>query len=79
MEDVKPLLVNRHEARRLLGGIGDSKLYELMNRGDIEGVFLDNKRLFTYTSLVAFAERLPKAQPDAIKRQAGNLKYCDAR
>lgn len=78
MEDMKPLLVNRHEARRLLGGIGDSKLYELMNRGEIEGVFLDNKRLFTYASLVSLTERLPKDQPDAIKRQAGNLKYCDA-
>lgn len=79
MEDVKPLLVNRHEARRLLGGIGDSKLYELMNRGEIVGVFLDNKRLFTYASVVSFTERLPKAQPDGIGRRVGNLKYCDAR
>lgn len=78
MEGMKPLLVNRHEARRLLGGIGDSKLYDLMNRGEIEGVFLDNKRLFTYASVVALAERLPKSQPDGITRRIGNLKYCDA-
>jgi len=78
MEAIQPLLVNRHEARRLLGGIGDSKLYELMNRGEIEGVFLDNKRLFTYASVKALSERLPKSQPDGIGRRVGNLKYCDA-
>ena len=78
MEDMKPLLVNRHEARRLLGGIGDSKLYDLMNRGEIEGVFLDNKRLFTYASVAALAQRLPKSLPDGIGRRVGNLKYCDA-
>lgn len=77
MDNLKPLLVNRHEARRLLGGIGDSKLYELMNRGEIEGVFLDNKRLFTYASVEALAERLPKSQPDGIGRRIGNLKFCE--
>lgn len=80
MEEVEkkapPLLVDRKEARRQLGDIGDSKLYELFNRGEIEGVFLDNKRLFTMASIEAYATRMPKARPTGIARRVGNLKYC---
>jgi hypothetical protein len=77
MECMKPILVDRHEARRLLGGIGDSKLYDLFNRGEIEGVFLDNKRLFTLTSIEAFTTRLRTERPEGVSRRLGNLKYCE--
>lgn len=77
MEDTKPILVDRKEARRQLGGIGDSKLYELFNRGEIEGVFLDNKRLFTMASIEAYAARMPKARPEGIARRVRNLKDCE--
>lgn len=70
------LLVNRHDARRMLGGIGDSKLYDLFNRGEIEGVFIDNKRLFRVSSIEAYVARLTNAQPDGIAKRVGNLKYC---
>lgn len=76
MEEMKPLLADRHEARRLLGGIGDSKLYDLFNRGEVEGVFIDNKRLFTIRSIEAYVARLSNAQPEGISRRVGNLKYC---
>lgn len=76
MEEMKPILVDRHEARRQLGNIGDSKLYELFNRGEIEGVFLDNKRLFTLKSIEEYAARLRIERPEGIARRLGNLKYC---
>ncbi|MCT2557372.1 helix-turn-helix domain-containing protein [Tsuneonella sp. YG55] len=79
MDDLKPRLVDRHKARELLGNIGDSKLYDLFNRGEIEGVFLDNKRLFVVASIDAYIDRLTNARPEGVTRRFGNLKYCDAR
>lgn len=78
MDDFKPRLVDRHKARELLGNIGDSKLYDLFNRGEIEGVFLDNKRLFVVASIDAYIDRLTNARPEGVSRRVGNLKYCDA-
>lgn len=77
METLKPIFVDRHEARRILGGIGDGKLYDIFNRGEIEGVFLDNKRLFTLRSIEAYAERLSNKRPQGIDQRMGNLKYCE--
>lgn len=74
----QPRLVDRHTARKLLGNIGDSKLYDLFNRGEIEGVFLDNKRLFVVASIDAYIDRLTNARPEGVSRRVGNLKYCDA-
>ena len=78
MDDFRPRLVDRHKARELLGNIGDSKLYDLFNRGEIEGVFLDNKRLFVVASIDAYIDRLTNARPDGISRRVGKIKYCDA-
>lgn len=78
MDDLKPRLVDRHKARELLGNIGDSKLYDLFNRGEIEGVFLDNKRLFVVASIDAYIDRLTNSRPEGVSRRFGNLKYCDA-
>lgn len=78
MDDFKPRLVDRHTARKLLGDIGDSKLYDLFNRGEIEGVFLDNKRLFVVASIDAYIDRLTNARPEGVSRRVSNLKYCDA-
>jgi hypothetical protein len=70
--------VDRHKARELLGNIGDSKLYDLFNRGEIEGVFLDNKRLFVVASIDAYIDRLTNVRPDGVARRYGNLKHCNA-
>ena len=78
MDGFKPRLVDRHKARELLGNIGDIKLYDLFNRGEIEGVFLDNKRLFVVASIDAYIDRLTNARPEGVSRRVGNLKYCDA-
>ena len=78
MDDLKPRLVSRAKAKELLGDIGDSKLYDLFNRGEIEGVSLDNKRLFVVASIDAYIDRLTNARPDGVSRRVGNLKYCDA-
>ena len=78
MDELRPRLASRAKARELLGGIGDSKLYDLLNRGEIEGVFLDNKRLFVVASIDAYIDRLTNARPEGVSRRFGNLKYCDA-
>jgi len=78
MDDLRPRLVDRHKARELLGNIGDSKLYELFNRGEIEGVFIDNKRLFVVQSIDAYIDRLTNNRPQGIARRVGNLKYCES-
>lgn len=78
MTDLRPRLVDRHKARELLGNIGDSKLYDLFNRGEIDGVFIDNKRLFVVASIDAYIDRLTNERPEGISRRVGNLKHCDA-
>jgi hypothetical protein len=54
----EPILVSRDVARRLLGDIGNTKLWELQKSGEIEGVLLGGKRLFVYQSIKDFADRL---------------------
>lgn len=76
MTEIEPLLADRQTAKRLLGNIGDTKLYDLLNRGEIEGVYLDNKRLFTVASIKALAARLINAAPDSLEKRNRNLKYC---
>jgi excisionase family DNA binding protein len=54
-----PLLYSIAEAARLLG-VGRTKAYDLIDRGDLETVYIDARRLVIAASLNALIERLPK-------------------
>lgn len=47
-----------NQARQDLGGIGRTKLYELIARGDLELLKLDGKSIITGRSLRSFKQKL---------------------
>ena len=55
--ELKPTVVRTAKARELLGGIGETKLYELINAGEIESFLMDTLRLFDVASIEAFLAR----------------------
>jgi len=58
----KPLLRSVAEAGRLLS-IGRSRIYELMNEGELDSRELGKRRLITTASIEAFANSLTSIQP----------------
>lgn len=53
-------LISVYDARLLLGGIGRTKLYELIGNGDLQTVKLGRRTLFFEAEVVAFSESLPR-------------------
>jgi predicted DNA-binding transcriptional regulator AlpA len=57
MKDSKdPLLVSIREAKRLLS-LGESRIYSLMESGDLKRVKIGKRALISYKSVVELAER----------------------
>jgi predicted DNA-binding transcriptional regulator AlpA len=54
-------LVSIPEARQLLGGIGHTTVYELVNRGEIVKVNIGRRGFITSESLEAYMDRLNAA------------------
>jgi hypothetical protein len=57
----KPLLVTQGEALTLLGGIGRTKLWDLVNNGEIVGVNVGRRSFITVKSVAAYVDRLTQA------------------
>ncbi len=74
--EIDPLFVDRHVAKHLLGGIGDTKLYEYVNSGDIVRRYHGNKAVFSFASIKSLADRLSDQPSEALKKRNSNLKYC---
>lgn len=53
-----PRLVSMPDSLRLLGGIGKTKLYELVSRGEITRVKLGARSFITADSLANYLDRL---------------------
>ena len=53
------VLVSYDEARRLLGGIGKSSLFELMDSGKVRRVKVGARGFVTRKSIDEYAESLP--------------------
>jgi hypothetical protein len=51
----EPLTISRAEARRHLGGMGETKFDELVKAGRIKAVRVDGRVLVVYASLKALA------------------------
>jgi hypothetical protein len=60
MSDVN-LLVPMPKAREILGGIGHSTIYALVNRGEIVKVNIGRRGFVTAESLAAYVDRLKAA------------------
>jgi len=63
-------LVSINEARRLLGGRGRGRIYELMASGDLESVVDRGRRLIVSESLLRYVERLRAEQSDLCEGDA---------
>jgi hypothetical protein len=65
MSDNDPqLLVPIPEARRLIGGLGNTKTYELVNSGELVKVNIGRRGFITRKSIEAYVDRLTeRAQP----------------
>lgn len=57
----KPLLVTQGEALALLGGIGRTKLWDLVNHGEIVRVNVVRRSFITVKSVAAYVDRLTQA------------------
>ena len=62
VEHVLPLNSTK-ETRRLLGGIGKTKLYELLKQGCLQGVRIGHRRLVRGESIEQYIKRLTKDRP----------------
>lgn len=58
MDTTTPRLIPVPEARKLLGGIGHTMIYDLINRGDIVRVKIGARAFITSGSLAAYIGRL---------------------
>jgi Helix-turn-helix domain len=67
MESNAKRLVSIPEARHLLGDIGHTTLYELINRGDVVKVNIGRRGFITSESLEAYVDRLSEAS-DCLMR-----------
>jgi hypothetical protein len=54
-------LVSIPEARQVLGGIGHTTIYELINRGEIVKVNIGRRGFITADSLDAYVDRITAA------------------
>jgi len=57
-----PSLVSTKRAKEELGGIGQTKLYELLGRGELDGVKIGRKTLITGASIKRFIHSRSVAQ-----------------
>jgi hypothetical protein len=57
------LLVPFPEARQLLGGLGNTKTYELVNEGELVKVNIGRRGFITRKSIEAYVDRLSAATP----------------
>ncbi len=55
------LLIPRPDAKRILGGIGDTTYCQLINEGELERVNIGRRSFVTAASLRAYVERLRSA------------------
>ena len=60
METLTPIFVTVNDAKRLLS-LGHTRVYELMNSGELERVKSGSKTLISYESLRRSAETLREA------------------
>lgn len=60
-------LVSVNIARAILGGIGRTKLYELIGSGDLRTVKLGGRTFFVEAEVIAYAEALPRGTPQAAR------------
>lgn len=63
--DTSPL-IDARAARAYLGGVGMTKLYDLLKRGEIEIVKLGSRTLFTRESLDALIARNIRQSPSPV-------------
>lgn len=58
--ELPPIFVSVNDAKRMLA-VGHTRIYQLMNSGDLVKVKSGNKTLITYESMLRYAESLKKA------------------
>jgi hypothetical protein len=64
-DGVRPLLVNKRNAARILGGITEREVDKRIAAGDLEGVKLGKRALVYLPSIEAYVEQLRAARAAA--------------
>ena len=62
-----PPLISVNEARRLLGGRGRGRIYELLASGDLESVVDGSRRFVVSESVTRYIERLRSSSQRGLK------------
>jgi len=57
MTDQQPLLVDLKEAGRLLGGIGQTSIYKLLNQRELQAVKVGRSTKVELAGILAFIDR----------------------
>lgn len=58
--EVKPYLFSLATTAQLLGGITEREIYNRIEAGDLEGVYIGRRRMVTRESVETYVERLRK-------------------
>ena len=66
--DLPPLLVNLKEAGRLLGGIGQTKVYDLLNKRELPFVKIGRSVRIELVAIHAFIDRQRIGSSPRVKR-----------
>ncbi len=62
---MSPLLYDEVEARRMLGGIGRTKLYRMVAAGELAPVKIGRRTFFAHDDLAAYVDNLRTVGTDA--------------
>jgi hypothetical protein len=62
-----PKLISINEGRAMLGGLGRTRIYELIAIGDLPVVKVGRRTFFVEADLIAFVERLPRGSTNFLR------------
>jgi cell fate regulator YaaT (PSP1 superfamily) len=55
---IKPLLVSVRDARQMLGGVGRTKIYQLMDLGKLRSVSIGRRRMLVTASIERLVDEM---------------------
>jgi excisionase family DNA binding protein len=59
-------LLDKDQSRQALGGIGNTKFYQLLNNGDIRGVKVGKRLMIRRSEILRFISSLPSYKSENV-------------
>lgn len=63
---MEPLVVSVNDARKMLGGVGRNKIYNLINDGELEAVKIGGRTLIPVAGIHALITSSPRIRPELL-------------